>query len=592
MALPKKQMPPKQLKLIIVGSILAISVSGVALLLYAGNHLGEALSGPGKLARAPDDTLWVASYGHLHQFNGDGTRLQKVALAELGLTGLVSGIAVAGNNIVFIAQAEPSGIHRCTLPQKTCTDLTPVVAKTGRATAHALMLAADWTGNRLVVSDNAAHRLLLMDFDGNVLDRSVPRRFLFPNQPSWLSSDEIAIADTNHHRIVTVGINDSRIAEERNTFATDTNRYQRPGRTWPMDAQRDRDGRWWVLNAQNGMRNADLLRFDSDGKPLARVDLGVTSDPTAIALIGADVLVADPLHARLIRVSQAAAGFAQQAFGDAAFQSELRQLASDRIMWSRTRIAAQIMLVVGPLAGIFLLWRLGEPLVQSVARVKRPAGVEPRPVNGVHWLAVNPRFGRRIRWLWLTHLVLCVAATGVIYFWIDAISQPSFAAALWTIFWIFAGVMGIIILFDLYMMVRGSASTRIRLGTDGQVLLLGRKRALEQVERYPFASVATNGRQLLAGRHLVQLSSVVGVRFDREELAGYLLARMPNSAFVSAAEFLRRALQNGNRSIWFVMIVIVGLVALELLSILFPDLVAAWKTALSHALMSLMGLQR
>jgi len=42
-----------------------------------------------------------------------------------------------------------------------------------------------------------------------------------------------------------------------------------------------------------GNEKAEPCAIDCDGKPLARVDLGEDSDPTAIALSGQMILVAD-----------------------------------------------------------------------------------------------------------------------------------------------------------------------------------------------------------------------------------------------------------------------------------------------------------
>ena len=171
--------------------------------------------------------------------------------------------------------------------------------------------------------------------------------------------------------------------------------------------------------------------------------------------------------------------------------------------------------------------------------------------------------------------------------WLDSLGGHE----LWILLVFFGVAMGLFVLFDLYMIVRGPAQWRMRLGTDGEVLLL-RRGADAEPERFLFRSVATYGRGLLVGRHVVQLSTRRSPRFDQDELAGYVLARMPKSAFVSAPEFLRRALQNGNRLLWLTLIVIGIVAGLELLSFFFPVLTAAWRSAVTRGLAWMLGLQR
>jgi hypothetical protein len=153
--------------------------------------------------------------------------------------------------------------------------------------------------------------------------------------------------------------------------------------------------------------------------------------------------------------------------------------------------------------------------------------------------------------------------------------------------------MAVIVVFDLFMIVRGPANLRIRLGTDGHNLLLDRgdrsNDIASDIESYPLAAIATDGRQLLAGRHLIPISTPLGARFDRDEVTAYLLARMPQSAFVSPVEFIRRALQNGNRTMWVLIVFLFAVVMSQVVALLFPALAMAWKAKLVHGVAMLCG---
>jgi hypothetical protein len=597
--------PP--LKIAVAASVVLVFVACLALMIHAGSRLGEMLAGPSKLANSPDGTIWVISHGRLHQFDNDGTRMRAVALRDLHLDDTMSGIAVADADTLFLAQAEPSRVYRCVLSRSTCTDLTPAIHKTAGPTRFALMLAVENKTKQLLIADNGGHRLLLSDVDGNILDVSAPRAFRFPNQPSWISDNEIAVPDTNHHRIAVLAVKDGKLAEQRAEFFTGGGRFGRAGRIWPMDAQRARDGTWWVLNAQDRMRNADLVRFDAAGNAVARVDLGDKSDPTAIAISGNDLLVAEPLRPALLRIPLAGVDPRAQPFGDTAFQDELRQLANERALWTKVRVGAQIAIVLGPLLGLFLLWRMGEPLTMSKPRTRRaplqrPENTEPAAVHGWHWLTADPRARRRLRWLMGGHLTLVLIALGMFHWWFVGSLPASGVRQAGLVIRLFDIIMAVIVVFDLFMIVRGPANLRIRLGTDGQNLLLDRGGKPNDIivnndtngtggdiESYPLAAIATDGRQLLAGRHLIPISTPLGARFDRDEVTAYLLARMPQSAFVSPVEFVRRALQNGNRTMWALIVFLFAVVMSQVVALLFPALAAAWKAKLVHGVAMLCG---
>ena len=551
---------------IAAATIVGMALSFVALY-YAGDQLGERTRGPSEVARATDGTVWVASHGALHRFTEAGERKQVLSLGALGLGPIISELLALSDGTLILAEAVPSAAYRCNPSSSRCVSITARFGSVG-PTAHALMVAADEQRGRLYFSDNANHRLILTDADGKVLDVSAPRRVMHPNELAVEKSGELMVVDTDHRRLV-------RISVERDVFGADLwemktdSGLSRPGRYLPMDLARSPEGNWWVLIAREGMKDADLVLFGGDGKALKRVDLGPDSDPTRVVSVTGGLLVADPTRVTLTRVSAKDARAAP--WGDSAFQAELDGLRASRSLWRNLRLAAQLLVVVFPLAGIWALWRLGERLpVPPQAAI--PA--TPQPVSGgTRWLDVLPEFKKRVRRLAITMLVV-VGGTSIalLYFFESALQSFPLALQLFSL-----AILGLTALLPVILLVRLPRAWRTRLGTDGKRFLLDLGDG--KVRGYPFEALVVNGRQLLAGRRLIQLRAGRGNRplFDEKELAGYVLSRIPPSNRVDSFRLLVRALRAGNRESRWGIVLLIAVVVLFALSELFPGIAADLK---------------
>ena len=552
--------------------IAAATIAGMALsfvaLHQAGDHLGEGTYGPSEVARASDGTVWVASHGSLHRFTEVGERKQVLALATLGLGPIISELLALSDGTLILAEAVPSAAYRCNPGSSKCVAITARLGAAG-PTAHALMVAADEQRGRWYFSDNAGHRLILTDADGKVLDVSAPRRVMHPNELAVEKSGELMVVDTDHRRLV-------RISVERDVFGSDlwemkTNSgLSRPGRYLPMDLARSPEGNWWVLIAREGMKDSDLVLFGSDGKALKRIDLGPDSDPTRIAAVPGGLLVADPTRATLTRVSAKDATAAP--WGDSAFQAELDGLRASRSLWRNLRLAAQVLVVVFPLVGIWALWRLGERLPVPA----QPAVPEtPLPVSGgIRWLEVLPEFRKRTRRLAITVLVVIGGASMALLYVFESMLQgfPR-GAKLFSL-----AILAFTALAPIILLVRSPKAWRTRLGTDGKRFFLDRGDG--KLRGYPFeALVVSNGRQLLVGRRLIALRLGPGPLFDEKELAGYVLSRIPPSNRVGPYRLFMRALRAGNRETQWSIVVMIAAVVLVALSELFPEAAADLKKA-------------
>ncbi|HVQ62314.1 MAG TPA: hypothetical protein VMS53_09550 [Burkholderiales bacterium] len=553
--------------------VAAATIAGVALsfavLYYAGDRLGAGTYGPSEVARAPDGTVWVASHGALHRFTEAGERKQVLSLGALGLAPIISELLALSDGTLVLAEAVPSAAYRCNPGESKCVAITAGFGRIG-PTAHALMVAADEQRGRWYFSDNANHRLILTDADGKVLDVSAPGRVMHPNELAVEKPGELMVVDTDHRRLV-------RISVERDVFGSDLwemktdSRFSRPGRRLPMDLARSPEGNWWVLIAREGMKDSDLVLFGSDGKALKRIDLGPDSDPTRIAAVPGGLLVADPTRASLTRVSEKDGSAAP--WGDSAFQAELDGLRASRSLWRDLRLAAQVLVVVFPLVGIFVLWRLGERLPVPAQAVVPET---PRPVSGgIHWLEVLPEFRKRARRLAITMLVV-LGGTSIAMLYVFESALQSFPRGV-QIF--FLATLAFTALAPIILLVRPPRTWRMRLGTDGKRFFLdwgdGKLRG------YPFdALVVSNGRQLLVGRRLIPLRLGRGQPlFDEKELAGYVLSRIPPSNRVGPYRLFMRALRAGNRETQWSIVVMIAAVVLVALSELFPGAAADLKKA-------------
>jgi hypothetical protein len=172
-------------------------------------------------------------------------------------------------------------------------------------------------------------------------------------------SGELTVVDTNNRRVATFDITGDRIGGVVRSFST-TVGLARPGREWPFAAARLPDGGMWVAVAAEGMKDADMILFSAQGKPLQRAQLGSDSDPWAVAYWNGRVLVAD---ARAYRVASFRPdGSEVGEFHEAQFDRELKDHQLAAIAWDGFRKIATVGMVAFPMLGIFILWRMGVPL--------------------------------------------------------------------------------------------------------------------------------------------------------------------------------------------------------------------------------------
>ena len=532
-------------KTAIAATILTAVLGLLALVVVSSDRIAK-IQGPSKLALAADGSVWVQSHGTLHRFSTSGERTQKIALADLGRGNVLSDILPLRDGTLLVAEAKPSAAYRCDPVALICRALKLAISTVPDTTAGVLTFAADEARERLYIADNANHRLFISDLNGTVLAVSENDAVFFPNELSLDSSGHLVVADTNHHRIVRFAVEGDRFGAPESMMYTSRNKLSRSGRVWPNDFVYMPGGESWVLNADNGMRNADLLVFDAAGNVLRQIDLGVDADPTQLLRLDDRVLVADPTRFRLDAFDST--GNSAGIWGDTAFQNELQALRLQRTQWKQARLTSQIGVVLLPLLGILLLWRLGERLPRIEPRINFDPDRKPAPVEGkVQWLSVSARFKRSARMVIIFVSLLCYGAVGFCG-WLLFDNIGHWNALLhkrgpWEQF-LLGAVAVALLATPLLAIVLEPKAWRRRIGTDGALFFLDEGNG--HITKHEFGDLLYDGQQLLVGKRMVKIAAPMGALFDKLDVQQYILPRLPKDAHVSGVTLFGQSLRRGN----------------------------------------------
>ena len=522
----------------LVGSVIVGMLLGLFVIWYATEQKNTRY-GPSKIRVTQLGEIWVLSDGKLHVLDSAGSLKRAIPLDHLGRAALQSDFFPLEDGSILLAEPETHEIYRCHLDAQCKPLLTPAGISTVK-TKNAMLLAVDEAKQRLFMADNAGHRLLLLDLDGKLLSATgkLRSRFFYPNQIELQGSD-LLVADTNHRRIVRVSVVGDRFDKESWVLPTSDAKV-RSGRKWPMSFLVLPDGQWWVAIAQEGMRGADVARFDATGHPIDYIALENNADPVSMVAVNDRVLIADTEGYRIRQFGSR--GNPLVDFGSTAFREELARLAQRASNWRMARIAAQVSVIVLPLLGIFMLWRLGEkpisaPLALSFER--EPRAIEP----GVAvWLSPSPKFIQQqtlmLMLLSIAMMVLCGWSI-----WIGVSVTLMFPQG----GWLLAGLMFFAPLLVFLVLIAAYKVLRSRLGTDGMQLL--HDKGDGKVFAYPLAQTLSDNYRLLAGPRIIVMRIGRRMIFDREDLESLILARMSPASQRGFGQFYLAGLRRRNRTI-------------------------------------------
>lgn len=101
--------------------------------------------------------------------------------------------------------------------------------------------------------------------------------------------DRLYLVDTNNHRVIF--FDDKKDSNFSPTFHN-TVPANPEGRRWPIDAIYF-DDYWWVINADSGMTNSHLLKFDQKWHFIERITLPDNADPFDMVVYNRRLIVSD-----------------------------------------------------------------------------------------------------------------------------------------------------------------------------------------------------------------------------------------------------------------------------------------------------------
>jgi predicted Zn finger-like uncharacterized protein len=293
-------------------------ISSVGTLIWTSLKIGE-LGGPDHIS-VLDNNVYIHFNKTLYHLDSTGKLLNSIKLSDLGIKGRSSDIQLLSDGSILIGDWYNHDIKRCNTNTLSCY----VIAPTGDKTLELpFKFVADESSGKIYIIDTSRHQLLVQDIEGKKMIVLADSKILrFPNDLR-LDGNLIHIADTNHHRIVTLKL-DGDQAKEIETPVVGSNFLGRPGQNWPVALVKSTDGNWWILNADTTMKDADLIIYDKSGEPKHRVMLPDNADPLDIALLGKQIILTD---FRLLKVYKIDPGNRNVSiFGDEAFQAELKKL--------------------------------------------------------------------------------------------------------------------------------------------------------------------------------------------------------------------------------------------------------------------------
>lgn len=454
---------------------LVLLLAGLGLRIWAAHRIiGQ--SGPTHIATLGEQVMLFAG-GRLFHLSAGGELLSATPLERTGLHDDPVELRFLPDGSLLVAGQRPATIRKCDPATWVCR---PVAAAAARLIERQLK----------ALPDTAPEVWLLTDARGDALWRLAPEAtpeallpagtLAGPNDLAYAGDGAVWVADTDHRRIVelvpgrTGGYSLGREHSAANEYLT--------GPAWyPMMLARGADGFWWVTQAAEFSESlAELLVYDPETGPVARVALPAGAYPTDIAASGEAMLVTDMDRFAVYRVTVDSRTV--EPFGDDSFRARLAEIRQQRAGFESVSRWALIAVVA---CGVLMV--LAAVLASPADRrwSNTPALFDwesaPREVprtSGIHWLERDPATERSLKWAErLVYVLLPLPVVGAIAVYLAIYAQTGpeagaeIEARLNEI-----GVALLLASLTLALMVpvvRSSMQTmRTRLGTDGRRLYL------------------------------------------------------------------------------------------------------------------------
>lgn len=532
----------------LAGLLTAALLGAVGVRLWAHDAALE-IPVPRYLAADPEG-VYLEFADTIYRLHAAGTVLAQWPLAGLGVEDWPAGLQALGDGRFAIGDLEGRRVLAC--EDGDCRPLGPADPVSLRGT---FKFALDPAAGLLYLTDTARHRVLRHDVGGGATRQlSGAGQLRYPNGIA-LHDGLIWIADTNHHRLA--GLRADGDGTELVREISLKTALGRPDRIWPIAFARDPAGRWWVINADERLGDADLLVLDPDGAPLARVALPGGADPTDLAYLGGRMLVADRALVRLHAVdtgSLVVGDFAVPGLG-------LGAAGARRARYLDLQLAALVALGVAVLGMVPLITRAAGRQFTALPAASGTGRVADS--GQIRWITPAADTARKLRqlsWVFPVLALVAVAASGVaVHELLDGTGTLPMQALLRL-----AVLCGGLLLAGVVSFLLMRRSLAARVGTDGQLLYLaprpGEVRAVRPEE------VVYSRRRLAWRRLSVALEAgQLGPLFEPAEFYQQLGPLLERARRVDDASLWLYQLRQGQPLAIGVLLLIVALLGLAML---------------------------
>lgn len=280
---------------------------------FWAHHAAISVHAVSYMHKHPDGTAYLMVDNQLLGFDDKANFTQRIELSRFGLAADtdMSDFAFFSNGDLLIRRHVPpddfiyglqryfrfknlrdetsanpeDGLYRCNTGTFECKPFTnPPLNLT-----DVFGLAIDWRTDRVFLSDTTRHVLRMFSSTGEALD--LKEGFLFPNCIQY-QDGKLFVADTNHHRLAVVGVEEERLGNVLESMDTRAGPAVAKGEVWPSDVLLAGNRRW-VRNANNDMLYGGVYVFENDGEFVKRLELPEGADPSALLELNGAVLVSD-----------------------------------------------------------------------------------------------------------------------------------------------------------------------------------------------------------------------------------------------------------------------------------------------------------
>jgi hypothetical protein len=464
--------------------------------------------------RHPNGTAYIRLGNQLFGFNGETQSTGQIDLPRLGVDNdSVSDFAffsngdllirrhVAEQDFIFNLQRffryknlhsksstnQQDGLFRCNTSSFECQPFSNPPINLNDAFA----LAVDLNTDRVFIADTSRHTLRLFSNTGEELDSK--EGFFFPNQIQF-QENKLYVADTNHHRLAVIGVEDKRFGEILEVMDTRAGPARRDGEVWPASFLLSGDQRW-VRNAINNMSYGGIYIFENSGKFIKRIDLPKAADPFSLLQLGTSVLVSDSSQNRIYQFTLD--GKALPDFQPDIMQSQLAILNAKKHKYQKLELTFTITFALFLIGGFsYAIFQQRTKNHESVAHGELPQDI-PVSLNGldIHWIKPSIKFKVSVFIFGFISLALLVVLSSIYH--IKYISLADF----------WSQKSSLIILASLILLVLSLIQLRTKIGITDKFLIV--VPSLGKTVICPKSEVVYSGLVVVAGKAVLNINQLI-----------------------------------------------------------------------------------